>query len=150
MQSMFIGFKGANNSSCRIVRALSAQPVLLTNSFAGVARDIGGIAASAACAYLFGVDTQLTDAVRIECIAEKDGCTRQTALATEPLVQKFAAEGIKASVSRRATHYLCNEAYWLLLEKFGGAAILIHVPPLRYADDTFISRLLGVWDKEQH
>ena len=40
MKTLFIGFRGKHNTSAMLVHQLSKDPLLLTNSFAGLERDI--------------------------------------------------------------------------------------------------------------
>ncbi len=144
MRTLLVGFKGKNNPSERIVCALTPQPVLLTNSFAGLAREVAQLDPSAEAAYLFGVDTSLRASVRVECVAQMQGQSRRTRLPAEALADRLCGCGVRAALSCRATAYLCNAAYWALLEKYKGAALLIHVPPLRFLDETFFRGLRTV------
>lgn len=129
---LFIGFKGKNNSSEMLVKSLSGRYSLLTNSYAGLKRDIDKLAEDFDEVYLFGVDKSLSDAYRIEPYAEKDGRQLATILDLNEIAEQLSASGIKSTVSEKTTHYLCNEAYWYLLEKFKGKAVLIHIPTIKY------------------
>ncbi len=70
---LYIGFKGKNNVSSTLVEYLSDSPCLLTNSFAGVKRDIEGLSEHYDSVLMFGIDMNLKNAVRIECVAQKEG-----------------------------------------------------------------------------
>ena len=71
MKTLFIGFKGKNNTSAMLVRQLSKDSLLLTNSFAGLERDILSIAEVYNSICMFGVDKSLNGTVRIEqCAVE--------------------------------------------------------------------------------
>ena len=128
---LYIGFKGQNNSSAALVKSLPGQSVLLTNSFGGLRRDIEGLSAEYDCICLFGVDKCLADSFRIELYAERDGVRLTTELDTTAIAKRLAEAGIKSTISDTPTHYLCNEAYWYLLEKYRGRAVLIHIPTMR-------------------
>lgn len=132
--TLCIGFKGKNNSSAILVCAMSPQGVLLTNSFEGLKKDIERLPAGHDGALLFGVDKDLVDSVRIERMAGKDGMSRTSKLDLEGLAERFSSAGIRATISSKPTEYLCNEAYWHLLEKYDGNAALIHVPTIKHLD----------------
>ena len=130
-KSLYIGFKGQNNSSAALVNSLPGQHVLLTNSFTGLRRDIDGLSAEYDRICLFGTDKSLTDMFRIEQCAEKDGVRLVTELDTADISKRLAEAGIKSVISDTPTQYLCNEAYWCLLEKYRGRAVLVHIPTMR-------------------
>ena len=69
---LFIGFKGKNNTSSALAKSISADSYLLTNSFAGLKRDIDLLSTSCSCVILFGIDKDLIHTVRIESIAKKE------------------------------------------------------------------------------
>lgn len=124
---LYVGFKGKKNASCVLVEAISADSCLLTNSFLGLKRDIELLSNAWEYVILFGIDKNLKDAVRIERVAEKE--TKEvTVLNLDKLSTQLDAVGISNYVSDKPTRYLCNEAYWYLLRKFNGKALLIHVP----------------------
>ena len=54
-----------------------------------------------------------------------------TELDTADISKRLAEAGIKSVISDTPTQYLCNEAYWCLLEKYRGRAVLIHIPTMR-------------------
>ena len=137
MDLLMVGFKGKNNSSAVLVSALSSRHVLLTNSFEGLRKDIEKLPAGHDGALLFGVDKDLVDSVRIERLAGKDGMSRTSKLDLEGLAERFSSAGIRATLSSEPTKYLCNEAYWHLLEKYQGRAVLIHIPTIKNFNNTF-------------
>ena len=129
-RELHIGFKGKNNASCILVKSISANSYLLTNSFDGLKRDIDSLSCSYDSVILWGIDKNLTDTVRIERIAEKNAkyCS---VLNLENISAQLDAVGISNYVSDKPTHYLCNAAYWYLLCKFKGNAVLIHIPSIK-------------------
>ena len=141
MNLLMVGFKGKNNSSAILVSALSSQGVLLTNSFEGLRKDIESLPAGHDGALLFGGDKDLTDSVRIERVAGKDGELRTSKLDLERLVERFSSAGIRATISSKPTEYLCNEAYWYLLQKYDGNAVLIHVPTVKHFDMNWVAKI---------
>ena len=93
---------------------------------------------------LFGIDKNLTDTVRIEKVAEKDTkCC--SVLNLENISAQLDAVGISNYLSNKPTHYLCNAAYWHLLRKFKGNAVLIHIPSIKNINENFIERLKQVF-----
>ena len=139
-RKFYIGFKGKNNASCILVKNISKDSYLLTNSFNGVKRDIEALNSSYDCIVLFGIDKNLKDTVRIEKVAEKD--TKEiSALNLERISAQLDAIGISNYVSDKPTHYLCNEAYWYLLRKFKGNVVLIHIPSIKNISENLMESL---------
>ena len=136
--TLFIGFKGNNNSSNILVSSLSSNHILLTNSFTGLKKDIEELSSDYDEVYLFGVNKNLTDSFSIESVAEKDGKRLESKLDLEELKERFASFMIKADISKVSSKYLCNEAYWYLLEKFKGNAVLIHIPTIKNFKEDWI------------
>ena len=128
---LYIGFKGKNNSSSILVNSLSSQGCLLTNSFAGLKKDIDNLSGNYDEVYLFGVDKTLTDSFRIEQCADRENIRLTTVLDLKVISERLSAAGIKSTLSDTPTHFLCNEAYWYLLEKYRGRAMLIHIPTIK-------------------
>ena len=151
-KSLFVGFKGKQNSSGLLVtelsKSLSLSDVsdlnsfcLLTNSFDGVRRDINSIEDRFDFVIMFGCDKSLKSCVRIERFAEKNGIKLETNLNLELISKKMNVAGIENVISETPTYYLCNEAYWYALQKFDGKAVFIHIPTLKNIDESFISKI---------
>ena len=138
---LFVGFKGKNNASAMLVEQLCSEHVLLTNSFAGLKRDIDSIGEEYDHVVMFGVDKTLTSNVRIEKCAVRDGITLTSNLDLNRLESFINKAGINSAISEMPTAYLCNEAYWYALKKFAGRAVFIHIPTIKYADESFIEML---------
>jgi hypothetical protein len=136
--TLFIGFKGNNNSSNILVSSLSSNHILLTNSFTGLKKDIEELSPDYDEVYLFGVNKNLSDSFSIECVAGKDGKRLKSELDLEELKERFASFMIKADISKVPSKYLCNEAYWYLLEKYKGNAVLIHIPTIKNFKEEWI------------
>lgn len=136
---LYVGFKGKNNSSGRLVSSISSEYVLLTNSFSGLRKDIEGLPTDYTEVFLFGVDKNLSDSFRIESLAEKDHSRLQSKLDLEQVKDQFTSFMIKTEISNTPTKYLCNEAYWYLLEKYKGNVVLIHIPTIKNFREEWIS-----------
>ena len=143
-RELHIGFKGKNNASCILVKSISANSYLLTNSFDGLKRDIDSLSCSYDSVMLWGIDKNLTDTVRIERVAEKN--TKYcSVLNLEKISAQLEAVGISNYLSDKPTHYLCNAAYWYLLRKFNGKAVLIHIPSIKNLNGRFIDGIKHIF-----
>lgn len=147
MNKLYIGFKGKNNASCILVQSLSKNIYLLTNSFGGLKKDIELLDPDYDCIIMFGIDKNLKDTIRIEKAAQDDkGMKLFSALNLEDISERFNAVGITNALSDRPTHYLCNEAYWLILQKYNKKAVFIHIPSIRNIDKIFIEKIKQAFD----
>lgn len=127
-----------------MVKSISKDSYLLTNSFDGLQRDIEALNGRYDRVVLFGIDKDLNDTVRIEKAAEKE--TKEfSALNLENISAQLAAASVSNYLSETPTHYLCNNAYWHLLRKFNGNAVLVHIPSIKNISDDFIERLSQVF-----
>ena len=144
---LFVGFKGKNNSSSILVKQLSDEFFLLTNSFEGVRRDIESLVEKYDLLIMFGVDKTLTSEIRIEKTASKNGETIVSDVDLKRLVKKFDSAGFSTFISDEPTAYLCNEAYWYALKKFSGRAVFIHIPTIKNIDESFIKKMKAVFER---
>lgn len=138
---LLTGFKGINNSSRMFVEKLSSENILLTNSFAGLKRDIDSISEDYDCVIMFGVDKSLTSTVRIEKCARKNGKVIDSIIKPEGIVESLKKAGINSYVSEEPTAYLCNDAYWHMLKKYSGRAVFIHIPTIKHINERFIENM---------
>ena len=138
---LFVGFKGKNNSSAMLAERISSEHLLLTNSFAGLKKDIDSVSGEYDRAVMFGVDKNLASNVRIEKSASLNGKKKSSCLDLEKIAEAINVTGIQSVISDNPTAYLCNEAYWRLLEKYSGRAVLIHIPTIKYADVVFMEKM---------
>ena len=137
---LYIGFKGKNNTSSSLAESYS-EHLLLTNSFTGLKNDIETIEKEYDYIVMLGIDKSLTSSVRIEKIAVKDGVRYESKLNLEKIASFINSAGISATISEKPTAYLCNEAYWYILEKYSGRAVFIHVPTLKHVDKVFFESM---------
>ena len=110
---LFTGFKGRNNSSSLSAEQLSSEHLLLTNSFAGLKKDIGSIVKEYDFVVMFGVDTTLTSTVRIEKIASLDGIKLVSSLDLGWIADALNGAGLSAV--KRRVGYAFEEIELLLL-----------------------------------
>ena len=138
---LFVGFKGKNNTSGLLAEQVSPNPLLLTNSFSGLRRDIDSICNEYDCFVMFGVDKTLSNSVRIDKIASLNGIKKASTLNLQRLKENLAVKGVSAEISEIPTAYLCNEAYWHVLDKFSGRAVFIHIPTIKHVKEGFVDRM---------
>lgn len=144
-KTLFVGFKGKNNSSGLLAESISPDHLLLTNSFAGLKRDIDSVSGEYDRIVLIGVDKNLTSNVRIEKAAVLNGEKITSLLELEKIADALNFAGIQTLISDTPTAYLCNEAYMHLLEKYSGRAVLIHIPTIKNANDVFLNKMKSVF-----
>ncbi|MDD4492954.1 MAG: hypothetical protein PHV32_01165 [Eubacteriales bacterium] len=145
MSVLLTAFKGIHNSSYQLIRECEKDKVYLTNSYDGIDKDIDKIDFSPYSAVImFGLDTRLKDKIRIEPQAILDGTAYRTIYDVSKLTTVFELKGLQATVAKRATSYLCNYAYYHVLEIMNGRAIFIHIPPERFLTETMQHRIRNV------
>ena len=148
MNILYVGFKGRHNSSCQLVSRLPGERLLLTNSFSGLRREISGVSRLYDAVYLFGLDKSLCGSVRVETCAEEAGHILYTSADVFEQARKFTLLGIPCTISRQPSRYLCNAAYYALLEKMPCPVLLVHIPPLRNLPETMFAQLLAIFTNE--
>lgn len=143
---LFIGFKGKNNTSSQLVSLLpTLHKNLLTNSFSGLYKDIECIQIEKyANVVMFGVDKALKDCVRIEQIAAYNGEWKHSSYPIADLTERLASADIKCEVSSIPTKYLCNAAYFYMLNKCPNS-VFIHIPSLRGMTPVLLQQLQDVF-----
>ena len=142
MRILYVGFKGKNNTSFQLVSALNGERLFLTNSFSGVERDIEALNTDYDSVIMFGLDNSLSDAVRIEKMSALHSDTLSTVLSTDQMAERFIKNGINCEISERPTHYLCNDAYYRMLQKTDRRAIFVHIPGSRYMTDELMASII--------
>ena len=142
---LYVGFKGGNNSSYQLVRCLPGEKCLLTNSVSGLERDIDAIEGSFDVIYMFGLDKNLKDIVKIEICAEFENDVIRTGVDISELMKKLDAQGVKYVLSASPTKYLCNAAYYHMFRKMGDQVLFIHIPSQKYFSEDLKYRLMCVF-----
>jgi len=144
MHTLYVGFKGKNNTSFQLISRLGCERLFLTNSLPGLIRDISALDQNYDSVTMFGLDKTLSNCVRIETKAELQGSVLCTALPVEQLADRFTKNGIRCSISDVPTRYLCNEAYYRMLQKTVGKAVFVHIPGIRYMTENMMNGILKV------
>ena len=146
MKTLFIGFRGMNNTSAMLVHQLGRDSLLLTNSFEGLEKDILSIAGEYDFVCMFGVDKRLDDAVRIEQCAMLQGTWASSIYDIQDLSRKMVQQNIHHSISNTPTQYLCNAAYYHMLCR-NKNTVFIHIPSIKGMNDALMDRLLTLFRK---
>lgn len=139
---LITGFKGKNNTSSQLVLLLpTPHKILLTNSFSGLYKDIKCIRIEKyASIIMFGIDKALNDCVRIEQTAAYNGKWQYSSYNIAGLTERLTALNIKYEVSSTPTKYLCNAAYFYMLNKCQ-KSVFLHIPSLRGMTPTLLQQL---------
>ena len=140
MKTFYIGFKGKNNTSYQLIASLNRPCLFLTNSFPGIAREIGAQEMNFDSVIMIGVDKTLKNRIRFEGCAQWDGEMLASLYDMELLTHKCASMGIAYTISHEPTKYLCNAAYWHMLKKFPNT-VFIHIPSTRGMTRSFMQLL---------
>lgn len=147
LRVLYTGFKGKNNSSYQLLDKISGQKLFLTNSFDGLKKDIMNVAEEYDLVVMFGLDTRLKDAVRIEKVAEWENEKIITQLDCDEIHTNMVACGISCVVSNIPTRYLCNAAYFYMLKKCSRKVVFIHIPPLKNMSESMVCKILECLEK---
>ena len=140
MKTLFTGFKGKNNTSFQLVDGISGNALFLTNSFSGLEKDISSIDCDFDVIYMFGIDNNLVNKIRIELCARYNSEHICTDFDLLPLERKLNESNIPYCISNKQTRYLCNAAYYCMLKK-NPNTIFIHIPSLNGMNDTLMNKL---------
>lgn len=136
--ALYVAFKGKGNSSHKLVADLGGESLFLTNSMAGLKKDIADLQGEHDVIYMFGVDKTLKGNVRIETHAIQDRQVIFSRLDLDTLALKLTRNGVSAKLGHTPRQSLCNEAYWHMLHKYDGHAVFFHVPSIRYIEESFV------------
>ena len=142
MRILYVGFKGMHNTSYQLVSSFPGDHLYLTNSFSGLARDIDALEKDYDVVIMFGIDRSLSTSLRVERCARLHGETLETMLYADQLARGLRENGIRCEISDTPTHYLCNDAYFRMLQKTDGKAIFIHIPGSRCMTQELMAGIL--------
>ena len=118
MKILYTCFKGKYNASFQLVSEICGDKLYLTNSFDGLKRDIANQSGEYDFVIMFGIDKNLKNVVRIERVAEYGGV-----------------------VARTKAQYLCNAAYFHMLQKMSGKAVFIHIPTVKNVSEDMMAEI---------
>ena len=143
MRKLYTAFKGTHNTSFHLVSKLSGESLFLTNSFQGLEKDILSISAEYDVVYMFGVDKNLNNNIRIETRANYNGESVNTSFDILTLEKVIKDSGVSYTISNKPTDYLCNAAYYHMLKK-NRNTIFIHIPSIKGMNDVLMNKLLKI------
>ena len=141
MRTLYVAFKGKGNSSNRIVRNFSGDKLFLANSYMGLKKDIDSVNDTYDLVYMFGLDKQLRGDIRIDRVAAKDDVRLCSDIDLETIKTNLNENGIAANIGTTPTKYLCNEAYWYMLNKYDNRVVFFHVPSIKYITEEYIEKI---------
>lgn len=141
MRILYVAFKGKGNSSNKIVSSLDGDKLFLTNSYVGLKRDIDSVNDIYDLVYMFGLDRQLRGDIRIDSVAAKDGVRLCSNIDLDAILTKLNENGIVAYIGTTPTKYLCNEAYWYMLNEYDNCVVFFHVPSIGYITEEYIEKI---------
>ena len=99
MRKLYTAFKGTHNTSFHLVSKLSGESLFLTNSFQGLEKDILSISAEYDVVYMFGVDKNLNNNIRIETRANYNGESVNTSFDILTLEKVIKDSGVSYTIS---------------------------------------------------
>lgn len=145
MSILLTAFKGIHNSSYQLIQNTENDKLFFANSYGGIDKDIDDFDFSSySSVIMFGLDSRLKDKIRIESKAVFDGNEHKTVYDINNFVEVFESNGLQVTVAKRATSYLCNYAFYRVLEIMGGLAIFVHIPPEQNLTDEMKANLQNV------
>ena len=146
MNILYIGFKGAHNSSYQLVQSISSSnKLLLTNSFNGIKKDLGNIGLeSYDFIVMFGINKNLKNKIIIEVNSKYNNETLMTNVNYEKIESILKENNIDVDINDNPTQYLCNYAYHLALQR-NLNSIFIHIPGISKFSD--LNKLVSIFNK---
>ncbi len=143
MKTLYVAFKGTHNTSFQLVSKLCGDKLVLTNSFQGLEKDILSFNTEYDAIYMFGIDKNLKNSIRIETCANYDGELVNTSFDILTLEKAIKDSGMPYTISNKPTAYLCNAAYYYMLKK-NRNTVFIHLPSIKGMNDVLMNKLLQI------
>ena len=141
MRKLYTAFKGTHNTSFQLVSQLCGDKLFLTNSFQGLEKEILSINAEYDVVYMFGVDKNLRNSIRIETCANYNGELLETSFDMVTLEKAIKYLCMSCIVSNKPSAYLCNAAYYYMLKK-NRNTVFIHIPSIKGMNNSLMNKLL--------
>ena len=141
MSNLYTAFKGFHNTSFQLVSQLCGDKLFLTNSFQGLEKDILSIDFKYDIVYMFGIDKNLKNSIRIETCANYNGELVTTSFDIVTLEKVIKDLGISYIISNKPTAYLCNAAYYHMLKR-NRNTVFIHIPSIKGMNPSLMNKLL--------
>ena len=145
MRKLYTAFKGSHNTSFQLVNQINGDRLFLTNSFQGLEKDILSLSTDYDAIYMFGIDKNLKNSIRIETCANYNGESVDTFFDILSLEKVIKDSGITYTISNKPTAYLCNAAYYHMLKK-NRNTIFIHMPSIKGMSSALMNQLLRLFE----
>ena len=145
MSNLYTAFKGFHNTSVQLVDQINGDRLFLTNSFQGLEKEILSLGTDYDAIYMFGIDKDLRNGIRIETCANYNGELVNTSFDIVTLEKVIKDLGISYMISNKPTAYLCNAAYYHMLKK-NRNTVFIHIPSIKGMNDLLINQLLRLFE----
>ena len=141
MSNLYTAFKGFHNTSFQLVSQLCGDKLFLTNSFQGLEKEILSLGTDYDAIYMFGIDKNLRNGIRIETCANYNGEFVTTSFDIVTLKKVIKDLGISYIISNKPTAYLCNAAYYHMLKR-NRNTVFIHIPSMKRMNPSLMNKLL--------
>lgn len=145
---LYVGFKGKNNASFKLVNELKGDHLFLTNSFRGLFQDIHLLNKEYKKILMFGTDKKLVETIRLERVAQKDGEVVRSLFDITDYIRSAREMNLSCIVSDLPTDYLCNEAYFLMMRKVKCPVLFVHIPGLGKMSEIFYEKMKLIFNEE--
>lgn len=144
MRKLYTAFKGSHNTSFELVSQINGDKLFLTNSFQCLEKEILSLSTDCDVIYMFGIDKNLKNSIRLEIFANYNGEFVNTFFDIPSLEKKIRDSGVAYTVSDKPTAYLCNAAYYHMLKK-NRNTVFIHIPSIKGMNDVLMNQLLRLF-----
>ena len=141
MSNLYTAFKGFHNTSFQLVSQLCGDKLFLTNSFQGLEKEILSLGTDYDAIYMFGIDKNLRNGIRIETCANYNGEFVTTSFDIVTSEKAIKDLDISYIISNKPTAYLCNAAYYHMLKR-NRNTVFIHIPSMKGINPSLMNKLL--------
>lgn len=135
MKILFTGFNGFNNTSKVIIDKINNDKLLFNNSYKEIDNQLVNINVEEYdLIIMLGLKSNLKRSIRLEVNSFLNDELVTTNISYCNVKKYFNDNGISCIVNDKPTNYLCNYAYYKVLQK-NKNTIFIHVPKLKNIKD---------------
>ena len=135
MKILFTGFNGFNNTSKVIIDKINNDKLLFNNSYKEIDNQlVNSNVEEYDLIIMLGLRSNLKKSIRVEINSMLNDELLATNLNYCNVKRYFNDNGISCIVNDKPTNYLCNYAYYKVLQK-NKNTIFIHVPKLKNIKD---------------
>ena len=135
MKILFTGFNGFNNTSKVIIDKINNDKLLFNNSYKEIDNQlVNSNVEDYELIIMLGLRSNLKRSIRLEVNSFLNDELVTTNISYCNVKKYFNDNGISCIVNDKPTNYLCNYAYYKVLQK-NKNTIFIHVPKLKNIKD---------------